>query len=396
MAKNIRDTFVNIMENENMECIPECPLEYGDNFRFSSILNIKEKFNRFFYENRKMYTVQKAVRTTDKILDIVGKEGVASPLTYMMSFFLMKEDSLKYSFDLSFRFFEGIGININDIIIVLSDDMLKEISKYTKISNKITIVDKDSLATNLGEIDLKGEYIKFYFKNFNGLVPIGTLNIIKSNDLYIVDSSFILECNLVASTFANSIYNTDIFCKSYKLVSTWDNTISKILKYRILNFSRFIFICLYNDILPGSKGRNYTIKKLLRSLICDIYLSIIKYYEKCDEYIFIKLKFYSLIDMMSEDLLLLEKNIDLTRKEDIKKILDYEIREYVKLLIQAKDIIKSKSYSDKRMIEEKGIPKKLIDFYNGKKEIESTKIPMNPIFENIELKTDMWIKKIHK
>ncbi|MEB3060699.1 hypothetical protein VJJ74_06025 [Parvimonas micra] len=401
MANRIREIFESIMKDENIECIPEKSLSYKDTFRFSSILNIEEKFEYFFLKSKRMYTIQKSIRTTEKILDIIGKEGVATPLTYMMSFFLTKEKNLEYAMSLTFRFFYEIGIDKGNIFLVVSEDMLENIKTEDKIIKQICVVDKTKLSTSLGTKELRGEYVKFYFKNLNGFIPIGTLNILRKKDSYVVDSSFILECDLVASNFANSIYNTDIFTNSYRLISKWDNVIGKCLKYRLLSFLRLILTCMYNGIVPGNKGKNFTIRKLLRNLICDMYIDIIEYNKiynkKYNPDSYINSKFMDLVDSISEDLLLLDQSINFDKKDNIKNILEQEIKIYIKLLIKSEDFIICGNYSLEKLMDEKGIPKKLIDYYFGEKYslIDNGLVSMNPIFDDVLLESDVWLRKLH-
>lgn len=400
MEKDLKRTFINIMNYENMKYVNEKSIKYKKTFRFASILNIEDSYDIFFKQKKKMYTIQKCIRTTDKILNIAGNEGVASPFTYMMSFFLTKEKNLEYAINLTFDIFNQMEIDVDNIIIITSDNMFHEIRSYLPVKQRVCIISREKLHSTLDSEGLDGEYIKFYFKNFNGFVPVGTLNIIQRENIYVVDSSFLLECDVVASYYANSIFNTDIFLNSFKVISKWENTIPKRLKYKILCLGRLILICMYNGIYPGSKGRSYTVRKLIRNLVIDVYISTYT----ADKFAYsriINTYISDLVDGLSEDLTLFEVNLDIEKNESIKKIIISEVESYIKLLINSKKIINNSNYDRKRLTEEKGIPIKLLNYYenNAKtknnQEYTSKNTPMNPLFEDIDRKTIEWIREIH-
>ena len=104
-----------------------------------------------------------------------------------------------------------------------------------------------------------------------------------------------------------------------------------------------------------------------------------------------------LVDSISEDLLLLDQSINFDKKDNIKNILEQEIKIYIKLLIKSEDFIICGNYSLEKLMDEKGIPKKLIDYYFGEKYslIDNGLVSMNPIFDDVLLESDVWLRKLH-
>ena len=58
--------FREIMDKVGMEYIPDSGVKYHKTLKFSSVLNIKDRFEDFFKLNRCYYTNQRCFRVTDK------------------------------------------------------------------------------------------------------------------------------------------------------------------------------------------------------------------------------------------------------------------------------------------------------------------------------------------
>ena len=95
--------FREIMEKVGMDYIPDSGVMYHKTLKFSSVLNIEDRFEEFFKIDGYLYTNQRCFRVTDKILEITGVEGVASPYNHMLSFFLLKQENLENSLKRCYR-----------------------------------------------------------------------------------------------------------------------------------------------------------------------------------------------------------------------------------------------------------------------------------------------------
>ena len=153
------------METAGMNYIPDSGVMYHKTLKFSSVLNIEERFEDFFKIDGYFYTNQRCFRVTDKILEITGYEGVASPYNHMLSFFLLKQENLENAFKITSDFFRKLNFLDGKTTMVLSQKMLSLINTKPKELFDICLINSDKLSTTLGEDRFKGEYIKFYRRN---------------------------------------------------------------------------------------------------------------------------------------------------------------------------------------------------------------------------------------
>ena len=132
MKDDVSLYFKDIMEKAGMDYIPDSGIMYHKTLKFSSVLNIEDRFEDFFKIDGYFYTNQRCFRVTDKILEITGYEGVASPYNHMLSFFLLKQENLEKALKITIDFFRKLNFLDGKTTMVLSQKMLSLINEKTK------------------------------------------------------------------------------------------------------------------------------------------------------------------------------------------------------------------------------------------------------------------------
>ena len=382
------------MEKAGMNYIPDSGVMYRKTLKFSSVLNIEERFEDFFKIDGYFYTNQRCFRVTDKILEITGYEGVASPFNHMLSFFLLKQENLENAFKITSDFFRKLNFLDGKTTMVLSQKMLSLINVETKELFDICLINSDKLSTTLGENRFKGEYIKFYRRNKNGLIPVGSLNVIFNGESFVIDSSFLKEVIEVEYFEKNSIYELNYFKNSFKKISEKIPESNLSVGLKCINLIRVILVLMNEGIVFGNKNQEYIVRKLHRILVLELYLLFL------DK----ELNRSEIVEFMSE--IALSGLTDLQNVNTINYsnqfFLETIIREtesYIELLEKGVLKISTQSFNleEETILKERyGIPSKLIKrIRNGKLENKDDNIPMNPLNKVIDMPTKNWIKALH-
>ena len=394
MENEVSLYFREIMEKAGMDYIPDSGVSYHKTLKFSSVLNIEDRFEDFFKIDSYLYTNQRCFRVTDKILEITGYEGVASPFNHMLSFFLLKQENLENAFKITSDFFRKLNFLDGKTTMVLSQKMLSLINVETKELFDICLINSDKLSTTLGEDRFKGEYIKFYRRNKNGLVPVGSLNVIFNGESYVIDSSFLKEVIEVEYFRKNSIYELNYFKNSFMQIR--DNIPESILSVglKCINLMRVILVLMNEGIVFGNKNQEYIVRKLHRILVLELYLLFLDKEINRSEII----EFMSDITLSGLTDLQNVNTINYSNQFFLETIIS-ETESYIELLEKGMLKISTQSFNLEEEIilkERYGIPQKLIErIRNGKLENKDNNIPMNPLNKVIDIPTKNWIKALH-
>ena len=394
MENDVSLYFREIMEKAGMDYIPDSGIMYHKTLKFSSVLNIEDRFEDFFKIDGYFYTNQRCFRVTDKILEITGYEGVASPYNHMLSFFLLKQENLEKALKITIDFFRKLNFLDGKTTMVLSQKMLSLINAETKELFDICLINSDKLSTTLGEDRFKGEYIKFYRRNKNGLVPVGSLNVIFNGESFVIDSSFLKEVIEVEYFEKNSIYELNYFKNSFKKISEKIPESNLSVGLKCINLIRVILVLMNEGIVFGNKNQEYIVRKLHRILVLELYLLFL------DK----EITHSEIVELMSD--IALSGLTDLQNVNTIKysnqfflETIIKETESYVELLEKGMLKISTQSFNleDEIILKERyGIPSKLIKrIRNGKLEKKDDNIPMNPLNKVIDMPTKNWIKALH-
>lgn len=394
MENDVSLYFREIMEKAGMDYIPDSGIMYHKTLKFSSVLNIEDRFEDFFKMDGYFYTNQRCFRVTDKILEITGYEGVASPYNHMLSFFLLKQENLEKALKITIDFFRKLNFLDGKTTMVLSQKMLSLINAKTKELFDICLINSDKLSTTLGEDRFKGEYIKFYRRNKNGLVPVGSLNVIFNGESYVIDSSFLKEVIEVEYFKKNSIYELNYFKNSFKKISEKIPESNLSVGLKCINLIRVILVLMNEGIVFGNKNQEYIVRKLHRILVLELFLLFLDKEITRSE----------IVELMSD--ITLSGLSDLQNVNTINysnqfflEIIIKETEGYIELLEKGmlKISIQSFNLEDEIILKERyGIPSKLIKrIRNGKLENKDDNIPMNPLNKVIDMPTKNWIKALH-
>ena len=377
-----------------MDYIPDSGIMYHKTLKFSSVLNIEERFEDFFKIDGYFYTNQRCFRVTDKILEITGYEGVASPFNHMLSFFLLKQENLENAFKITSDFFRKLNFLDGKTTMVLSQKMLSLINVETKELFDICLINSDKLSTTLGEDRFKGEYIKFYRRNKNGLVPVGSLNVIFNGESFVIDSSFLKEVIEVEYFEKNSIYELNYFKNSFKKISEKIPESNLSVGLKCINLMRVILVLMNEGIVFGNKNQEYIVRKLHRILVLELYLLFLDKEINRSEII----EFMSDITLLGLTDLQNVNTINYSNQFFLETIIS-ETESYIELLEKGMLKISTQSFNLEEEIilkERYGIPQKLIErIRNGKLENKDNNIPMNPLNKVIDIPTKNWIKALH-
>ena len=394
MENEVSLYFREIMEKAGMDYIPDSGVSYHKTLKFSSVLNIEDRFEDFFKIDSYLYTNQRCFRVTDKILEITGYEGVASPYNHMLSFFLLKQENLEKALKITIDFCRKLNFLDGKTTMVLSQKMLSLINVETKELFDICLINSDKLSTTLGENRFKGEYIKFYRRNKNGLVPVGSLNVIFNGESFVIDSSFLKEVIEVEYFEKNSIYELNYFKNSFMQIR--DNIPESILSVglKCINLMRVILVLMNEGIVFGNKNQEYIVRKLHRILVLELYLLFLDKEINRSEII----EFMSDITLSGLTDLQNVNTINYSNQFFLETIIS-ETESYIELLEKGMLKISTQSFNLEEEIilkERYGIPQKLIErIRNGKLENKDNNIPMNPLNKVIDIPTKNWIKALH-
>ena len=382
------------MDKAGMDYIPDSGVMYHKTLKFSSVLNIEDRFEDFFKIDGYFYTNQRCFRVTDKILEITGYEGVASPYNHMLSFFLLKQENLENALEITTDFFRKLNFLDGKTTMVLSHKMLSLINAKTKELFDICLINSDKLSTTLGEDRFKGEYIKFYRRNKNGLVPVGSLNVIFNGESYVIDSSFLKEVIEVEYYGKNSIYELNYFKNSFKKISEKIPESNLSVGLKSINLMRVILVLMNEGIVFGNKNQEYIVRKLHRILVLELYLLFLDKEINRSEIV----EFMSDIALSGLTDLQNVNTINYSNQFFLETIIK-ETESYVELLEKGMLKISTQSFNleDEIILKERfGIPSKLIKrIRNGKLENKDDNIPMNPLNKVIDMPTKNWIKALH-
>ena len=377
-----------------MDYIPDSGVRYHKTLKFSSVLNIEDRFEDFFKIDGYCYTNQRCFRVTDKILEITGYEGVASPYNHMLSFFLLKQENLENAFKITSDFFRKLNFLDGKTTMVLSQKMLSLINAKTKELFDICLINSDKLSTTLGEDRFKGEYIKFYRRNKNGLVPVGSLNVIFNGESYVIDSSFLKEVIEVEYYGKNSIYELNYFKNSFIRIRNKIPESILSVGLKCINLMRVILVLMNEGIVFGNKNQEYIVRKLHRILVLELYLLFLDKEINRSEIV----EFMSDIALSGLTDLQNVNTINYSNQFFLETIIK-ETESYVELLEKGMLKISTQSFNleDEIILKERyGIPSKLIKrIRNGKLENKDDNIPMNPLNKVIDMPTKNWIKALH-
>ena len=394
MENDVSLYFREIMDKAGMDYIPDSGVMYHKTLKFSSVLNIEDRFEDFFKIDGYFYTNQRCFRVTDKILEITGYEGVASPFNHMLSFFLLKQENLENAFKITSDFFRKLNFLDGKTTMVLSQKMLSLINVETKELFDICLINSDKLSTTLGEDRFKGEYIKFYRRNKNGLVPVGSLNVIFNGESFVIDSSFLKEVIEVEYFEKNSIYELNYFKNSFKKISEKIPESNLSVGLKCINLMRVILVLMNEGIVFGNKNQEYIVRKLHRILVLELYLLFLDKEINRSEIV----EFMSDIALSGLTDLQNVNTINYSNQFFLETIIS-ETESYIELLEKGMLKISTQSFNLEEEIilkERYGIPQKLIErIRNGKLENKDDNIPMNPLNKVIDMPTKNWIKALH-
>jgi len=281
----IRQAFSDLLKEYNAEILEEKSLLTDDPevlYRISTAINVKDYFLRIKEPaNKRMAVMQRCVRAKKEILKIIGKEGVATLFNTMMSYFFFDEPNENIGIEVMMRFFtEKLNLKASNIYCVVNEKnryLIPVVSKFRIPDNNFVIMPEHCLKWSMGSDDgPTGIYVRFFIKNFTGLVPIGSINnanYYNDKQPKIIDSSFIVDMLTVVTENKPHLYETKLFKESLSVLNKFDidNILDDSDKFFIVNILRGTIATLSDGAKISSKNEGYIIRKFIREAVLKGY-----------------------------------------------------------------------------------------------------------------------------
>lgn len=274
----IRQAFSDLLKEYNTEILEEKSLLTEDPevfYRISTAINVKDYFLGIKEPaNKRIAVMQRCIRAKKDILRIIGKEGVATLFNTMMSYFFFNEPNENIGIEVMMRFFtEKLNLKASDIYCVVNEKnryLIPVASKFGIPDNNFVIMPEHCLKWSMGSDDgPTGIYVRFFIRNFTGLVPIGSINnanYYNDKQPKIIDSSFIVEMLTVVTENKPHLYETKLFKESLSVLNKFDidNILDNSDKFFIVNILRGTIATLSDGAKISSKNEGYILRKFIR------------------------------------------------------------------------------------------------------------------------------------
>lgn len=224
-------------------------------------MNLLNRKNKFGY-----VTTQRVF--SGKRLDDIGKYPLATPFEVMMSVFKYDSNAFADTFVDIIDFLDSkVGISKKDIIVLAPNDyeVNRDIQSLGINTDLIVHWEKD-LPLFLNKNNT-GKYIKLFYPYNNGIVPIGTLGLIKKGSFEFIDSALFLErLSFIKDKKAN-------WFEDYYFKETMDAldkmNISSSDSMTLAIYLRTL-LALYNDkITVANTSAGYVVKKMIRKMFTN-------------------------------------------------------------------------------------------------------------------------------
>ncbi|KJY57372.1 alanine--tRNA ligase-related protein [Lactobacillus melliventris] len=309
-----KNDFNKYMSTKGYDYLPEVKLnESKSNTLFvgSSIMGHMDLLDD---NNCFKYVTEQRIFTSKRFSDI-GKYPLATPFEVMLSIICQEHGGFSSSLsDILSFLIDKIKLAKDRIIFLApkSSEIMSEIVSIGISDNNIINWEKD-LPLYLNDNN-KGTYVKLFYPYNNGLMPIGTIGIIKKNSNEFIDSALFLERLSFMEAGKNDWFEDRYFENAIKYLKKSFS----IKESRILAINIRAFLILYEDGLRiENNSAGYILKKMLRVMLSELDILNIS-----------TIKINSIISFSSKDLELLGYSVSQVTREILFKDLIREINKY--------------------------------------------------------------------
>ena len=274
----IRSGFQDLLESRQAKWLPETTLLSSDPetfFTISTFLKVKPFVVGRVIEPLRLATAQRCLRGKPELLAIVGREGIATVFSSMMSFFLLSEAESFLGEEVLLRFLgDALGLSIDNLYCVAAVEDQASIDRIVFLGippDHIVLVPAACLKWELPSTanGLVGRYIRFFKRHASGLAPVGDLNRIRTRagTEVLIDSSFLIETLTVVTEDARHLYATPLFAGSLRQLAARDpaGRLDVRARWLFVNLLRAVVAALADGALPSANGAGFLLRKLLRT-----------------------------------------------------------------------------------------------------------------------------------
>lgn len=317
-----KNEFTKYMRNIGYSPLAEKRLDQGTSntlFIGASIMAHMELLNKT--TDFKYVTEQRVVNS--QRLNDIGKYPLATPFEVMLSIFMQQKDAFAKALkDIINFLYNVVNINKNEIIILAPNDLSinQDISNVGINKENIVHWNKD-LPLFLND-ENKGKYVKLFYPYHDGLMPIGTLGIIKRKNKEFIDSALFLERLSFMKDNKNNWFETTYFKAT---MNSFPLKMEPNFKRSLCIYLRTLLILYYDQIHISHNQKGYVVKKIMRNMFSsNPYLSLLSDKD---------LK--KIVICTALDLKKLEYVIDINVVEKLISDLTLEMRKYEKAQLTA-------------------------------------------------------------
>ncbi len=268
-----KDEFTKYMRNIGYSPLAEKRLDQGTSntlFIGASIMAHMELLNKT--SDFKYVTEQRVVNS--QRLNDIGKYPLATPFEVMLSIFMQQKNAFAKALkDIINFLYNVVNINKNKIIILAPNDLSinQDISNVGINKENIVHWNKD-LPLFLND-ENKGKYVKLFYPYHDGLMPIGTLGIIKRKNKEFIDSALFLERLSFMKDNKNNWFETTYFKAT---MNSFPLKMEPNFKRSLCIYLRTLLILYYDQIHISHNQKGYVVKKIMRNMFSsNPYLSLL-------------------------------------------------------------------------------------------------------------------------
>lgn len=268
-----KDEFTKYMRNIGYSPLAEKRLDQGTSntlFIGASIMAHMELLNKT--SDFKYVTEQRVVNS--QRLNDIGKYPLATPFEVMLSIFMQQKNAFAKALkDIINFLYNVVNINKNKIIILAPNDLSinQDISNVGINKENIVHWNKD-LPLFLND-ENKGKYVKLFYPYHDGLMPIGTLGIIKRKNKEFIDSALFLERLSFMKDNKNNWFETTYFKAT---MNSFPLKMEPTFKRSLCIYLRTLLILYYDQIHISHNQKGYVVKKIMRNMFSsNPYLSLL-------------------------------------------------------------------------------------------------------------------------
>ncbi|MDK7927827.1 MAG: hypothetical protein QP798_11335 [Staphylococcus simulans] len=267
---DIQDEFLNYGKKLNFNLLKEGNVVRPDGsetfFNMSAISQHIDLFDSININGKQENYFTKQLSYFSNKLDDVGKNRLTNPMEIGLSLLIKNSDEPQKIINVALSFLTNIGLSINKIFI-RCDREVDFLKWYNHLGISLNHIYewKNLEKFHIGNNRPTGHYSYIYYKYSNGVVPIGTIATIKTEEKYHFDIVYYAERLSIILENKQAIWEIDEISPLFKVTNNLK--INNNNETRFLLLFRVFILLIHGDLLRiSNKGKGYFLKKILREL----------------------------------------------------------------------------------------------------------------------------------